>query len=173
MLKFLFVLMVLSASNALANPYFRPLDVKDVHRVAGAFIDPRDLDNTSAGGAVALVTHSTTDGCLLPSVVCEDWSPLMAGGSVHGGRFEFDMGPAWNLTPFAKIGLLHLLNTLTPSETLSGVKSILGSQPITGPDISFSFGPAIGVAPVVNGVIIPLSQWHGKFLIFAGSAIRW
>lgn len=152
--------------------YFRLIDPARPHKVVGAFIDPTDLDATSAGTAVALVTHSTSDGCFMPSVICEDWSPLMAGLSYNAGRFQFNAGPALNLTPLAKRGILGMLNLLTADETISGVKSLLGSEPVNGPDVSVSFGPALAVTPIERGIILPLNQWRGKFRVFAGAALK-
>lgn len=168
----LVVSILLIACSAKAGPYFRLIDPANPHKVVGAFIDPINTENTSAGSAVALVTHSTRDGCLLPSVICEDWSPALAGLSYNAGRFQFNIGPAVNLTPIAKQAVLGLLNLVTKSETAQGVKSILGSQPISGPDLSFSFGPALNVAPIQRGIILPLNEWRGKFRIFAGAALK-
>lgn len=158
--------------SAQAGPYFRLLDPARPHKVVGAFVDPTNLGATSAGTAVALITHSKNDGCFMPSVVCEDWSPLMSGLSYNAGRFQFNVGPAMNLTPLAKRGILGVLELLTADETITGVKSLLSSQPITGPDVSLSFGPALAVAPIERGIILPLNQWRGKFRIFAGAALN-
>lgn len=156
-----------------ASPYFRLIDPGHVYRVAGAFIDPTDPGNTSVGSAVALVTHSVRDGqCLLPSVVCEDWSPLMVGLSVNSGRLRFDMGPAVNLTPMAKVGLLGILRIVTAEGSLVAIKGLLGSQPISGPDVSVSFGPALSVNPIDHGAIMPANAWKGRFVIFAGAALK-
>lgn len=155
-----------------ASPYFRLMDPNHPYKVAGAYVDVETPGNTSAGTAVALVTHSVRDGCRLPSIVCEDWSPVMAGLSYNAGRFQFNVGPAANLTPVAKIGVLRLLKLITGNDTLVGLKGLLGSQPISGPDVSMSFGPSLNVAPVEHGVIIPVNKWKGRFRIFAGAALR-
>lgn len=172
MRKIIVSVVLVCAVSANAGPYFRFIDPANPYKVVGAFIDPINTGNTSAGSAVALVTHSVSGGCLLPSVVCEDWSPAIAGLSYNAGRFQFNVGPAINLTPIAKQAVLGLLNLVTKSETAQGVKSILGSQPISGPDLSFSFGPALNVAPIERGIILPLSEWRGKFRIFTGAALK-
>ena len=168
-MKILALMLGLSAS-ANAAPYFRLMDPAHPVKVVGAFIDPASPENTSAGTAVALITHSTKDGCFLPSVVCEDWSPLMAGLAVNAGRVQFSVGPAINLAPVAKAGLLGALNVLTAQDSLPVVKSLLGSGPSEG--VSVSFGPALAVSPVSHGVIIPLSEWQGKFRLFAGAELK-
>lgn len=149
---------------ASAAPYFRPLDLASPHFVAGAFVDPQDPGNSAAGSALALVTHSTVDGCLLPSVVCEDWTPLAVGLSVNGGKVLVGAGPSVNLAPIFKAGLLRGLNALTAEESYLGLKSSLGSVPISGPDVTMSFGPA--------WVFSPTENWKGYFRVFAGAAWR-
>lgn len=171
-MRYLILVVVLSGSNVQAGPYFRLMDPAHPHKVAGAFIDPVNPGNTSVGTAFAIITHSVKDGCLMPRVTCENWSPLVAGLSVNGGRVQFNAGPAMNLTPAVKIGIWHILNSATNSDTLSGIKSMLSSQPIGGPDVSFSFGPALAVAPIERGVILPINAWKGKFRIFSGAAFR-
>lgn len=166
------VLSAILPATASAGPYFRLIDPARPVKSVGAYIDPVNTGNTAAGTAVALVTHSVRDGgCLVPSIACLDWSPLTAGLGYNGGRFQLNIGPAVNLTPVAKLGLLALLNKFTETETLRGTKSILGSQPIKGPDVSFAFGPALNIAPVERGVIIPISEWRPRLRIFAGAAL--
>lgn len=167
-----FFAVAILGTTAAASPYFRPIDPNHPYKVIGGYIDMDAPGNTSAGTAVALVTHGVKDGCLLPSVVCEDWSPAMAGFSYNAGRLQFNVGPAVNLTPMAKIGALRLLNLLTKDDTLAGIKSLLGSQPISGPDVSTSFGPALNVTPIEHGVILPLNKWKGRPRMFVGAALR-
>lgn len=168
----LVALMIILAVQASAAPYFRVLDPNRTYKVTGAYIDPADAKQTEAGYATALVTHSTRDGCIFPSVVCEDWSPLMIGFSAKAGRFSLNAGPGWNLAPIFKAGLLYALNNLSREDQYAGAKSALGSEPISGPSASLAFGPALNVEPVQHGVIIPLSQWRGKPRIFAGAAFQ-
>lgn len=174
-MRMLLALVVLSGISGSANagPYFRLIDPNHPYKIAGVFIDPRDTGETSVGTAVALVTHSVKDGgCLLPSLICEDWSPAVAGLSVNGGRVQFNMGPAVNLTPVAKLGLFRILTAVTKDDSLRDLKSTLSSQPIGGPDVSTSFGPALNFSPIEHGVITPVNSWHGRFVVFAGAALR-
>lgn len=170
-MKKMITMLMFLPTLSFAGAYFRLIDLTHIHEVAGALIDPITLGNTSGVTAVALVTHSVRDGCILPSVVCEDWSPLMAGLSIRAGQVQLSVGPAVNLTPLAKLGLLSLVNQITKEDSLLGLKSVLGSQPISGPDLSISFGPALAVSPVDHGVIIPVNQWKGKPRLFAGAAL--
>ena len=165
------IVVLLLATNAAAGPYFRLIDPEHVQRSAGAYVDPVNSGNTSAGTATALITHSVRDGgCLLPAVVCEDWSPLTVGFSVRAGHLDFNLGPVVNLTPLVKSGLLATLNVLTRDEVLSGVKSALGSESLDKSTPSIAFGPNLGVAPIQNGGVLSPLKWQGKFRIFAGAA---
>lgn len=157
---------VLSCLGARAQgaPYLRPLDLSRPHIIGGAYIDPATPGSSAVGSAVGLLTHSTVDGCLLPSVVCEDWTPMAAGFSVNGGRVLLGVGPSVNLAPLAKAGLLRGLNAITDEGSYQNLKSSLGSVPIGGPDVTMSFGPAWVVSPTEN--------WKGYFRIFVGAAWR-
>lgn len=157
-------LAVLLAAPASAGPYLRLIDISKPHIVAGAYIDPKDVGQSAAGTAVALVTHSTTDGCMFPSIVCEDWTPLVAGFSVNGGRVLLGVGPSWNLAPIVKAVALKGLNAITNEGSYGNLKSTLGSVPITGPDITTSFGPA--------WVVSPSERWKGYLRVFAGAQWR-
>lgn len=163
-------LLLLLATNAGAAPYFRPLDINKIHRSYGAYIDPFDTGNTSAGFATAFVTHSIRDGCLFPTIICEDWSPLAAGFSANSGRLTFNVGPSVNMNPLVKGGLFLLLNQITREDSLSGLKSALSSEPVDGGHLSMAFGPAVNWNPVQDGRFIAPDKWQGKFRVFAGAA---
>jgi len=163
--------LLLSCGKAHASPYFRLMDPAHIQKIAGAYVDPIEPGNTSVGTSIALITHSVKDGCIMPSVVCEAWSPLMAGLSVNAGRVKLNVGPAVNLTPLAKLGVLRALNLVTKDDSLVALKGLLGSQPVDGPDVSASFGPAWGLTPIEHGVILPVNAWKGRLAIFAGAAL--
>lgn len=174
-LPLLLIVLLQGDGPAAAAPYFRLIDPAKPVRVAGAYVDPSSPGQTSYGTAVALVTHATADGCLMPTIVCEDWSPAMAGFSYNAGRFQFNIGPAINLAPIAKAALLRALGVVTREDQLVGLKSTLGSEPIVrgaSGDLRVSFGPALNVAPVEHGVVLPLSQWKGRARIFAGAELK-
>jgi hypothetical protein len=152
------------ASSVQATPYLRLIDPTHPIVISGAFIDPINPGQTSAGSALALVTHSTRDGCMLPTIVCEDWVPLSAGFSANGGNAWLSLGPSMNLAPLMKAMALRGVNVLTKDGDYQGLKSSLGSVPIGGPDVTISFGPAWVVSPKEN--------WKGRFRIFAGAGWR-
>jgi hypothetical protein len=160
-MKLAAVALLLSAP-AVAAPYFRVLDLSRPQISAGAFIDPTDPGNSSVGSMLAVVSHSTRDGCLLPSVTCEDWVPLSVGFAEKNGKAIFAVGPSINLAPLAKSLLLRGFNAVTESGSYAGVKASLGSERLDRQDISVSFGPAWAVAPLEN--------WKGYVRMFMGAA---
>lgn len=145
-------------------PYFRPLDPAHPHLSGGALVDPVTPGNTSLGTSLALITHSPADGCVLPSLVCESWSPLTVGFSANAGRALLSVGPSVNLAPLVKAGLLQALNAVTLDENYRGLKSTLSSEPLSKSDLAMAFGP--------NYVLSPTEKWKGYFRIFAGGAWR-
>lgn len=155
---------ILLASTAQAAPYFRLLDLAKPQVSAGALVDPENSGNSSAASMLAVVSHSTRDGCLLPSVVCEDWTLLAVGVSANSGKTLLALGPSINVAPLAKALLLRGLNAVSAPETLPGVKESLGSVPLDRSDISVAFGP--------TWVLSPTENWKGAIRIFAGGSWR-
>ena len=156
------LLLMALAVRANAAPYFRIIDPLKPQISAGAFIDASDPGNSSVGSMLALVTHSTRDGCLMPSITCEDWVPFAVGFAEKNGKAIFAVGPSINLAPLAKSLLLRGFNAVTDSWSYAGVKASLGSESLDRQDISVSFGPALAVAP--------LEAWKGYFRVFVGAA---
>lgn len=158
------VALICFGSTAKASPYFRiygwdygshNLSLSSMSHpkpVAGAFINPTNVGQTSGGALVPLVTHSPNDGCLLPSFVCEDWSPLAVGGSINAGKLTLDVSSLFNVFPWM----------------LAGAKSIAPGpmQPLLnmGPSsVEFSAGPVWQYQQAQN---------KGYFLIFTGLALQ-
>ena len=144
--------LMLLAGTASATPYFRLIDPSHPAPVLGALVDPIHIGNTSAASLLPLVTHSPKDGCLLPSIVCEDWTPLAIGGSMNAGKLTFDVAPLANVVPWIQNAALAivpakwqgLVNVLTPS----------GPQSVT-----FSCGPVWEYSQATN---------KGNFKVFTG-----
>lgn len=147
-----------------AGPYMRPLDLRAPRLIAGGYFDVERVGESQAGTALALFTHATEDGCLLPSVVCMDWTPLAAGVLAKPGDVKFAFGPVFNAAPVLKAGLLRGLAFVTKDDALPGLKRALGSEPLDGPGASVSIGPAWVVAPAEN--------FKGYFRVFLGGELR-
>lgn len=149
-------LLVLVVAPAFATPYFRPIDPSHPQPVAGALIAPK-LGDSEGAALLPILTHSPKDGCLLPSVVCEDWTPLAVGGSLNAGKLTFDVAPLANVLPWMQSGLLAVV----PS-SWQGLRKILtpaeGSAPVT-----FSAGPVWEYKQLTN---------KGYFRVFSGLALH-
>lgn len=138
----------LPMSMAQASPYFRLIDVSRPQVIAGAFYDPANGKGTQAGSAVALITHSPKDGCLLPAIVCEDWSPLIIGGTFTGPNKLFAIGPSFNLAPLVNGGLLALLNKVTNDGYANELKALLSSS--SSQNLKLSLSVTYALAPGQN-----------------------
>lgn len=139
-------------SIAHANPYFRLIDPVHPKPVAGALIDPFSLGNTSVASLLPLVTHSTSDGCILPSIICEDWSPLAVGGSMNAGNITFDIAPIANIVPWVQNAAVALI----PS-SWTGLVKVLKQK--SGQAVTFSIGPVWEYNQIKN---------KGYFKVFVG-----
>ena len=154
------LILVLLAVSASANPYFRtPLNGGPSVHYTGVFIDPREPGKTTVGTEVALVTHDPNDGCLFPSVVCEQWSPLATGISATGGRIYWDLGPTVNVFPWM----------------IAGLEGIGIETSFKGPlsDGAFAFGPKLGLNPISEGRFQPVNNWSPRLLLMTALQLRW
>ena len=140
------------AVPASATPYFRLIDPSHPAPVLGALVDPVHLGNTSAASLLPIFTHSPKDGCLLPSIVCEDWTPLAIGASMNGGKVTFDVAPLANVVPWVQNAAL----ALTPAKWQGLVKVLTPSGPQA---VTFSCGPVWEYSQAAN---------KGYFKVFTG-----
>ena len=139
----LLTLLLALATSSQASPYFRLIDPAHPQPVVGALVDPVHLGNTGAASLLPLVTHSPKDGCLLPSVVCESWSPLAGGGSMDAGKLTFDVGPIANVMPWAQSAALAVV----PAKWQSLVKVL---SPSADQSVTFSAGPMFEYSQASN-----------------------
>lgn len=156
------------AVHAAATPYFRPADPANIQKIAGFAVDPVNPGKTSFVSEVALFTHDPKDGCLLPSVVCEDWTPFAIGPTYNAGRFAVVFGPVANLAPAAKAGLLAALRAARPDQ-YPGLESVLSPSK---DGLTISFGPQVMVNPFDHGIMLPVNKWGASGRIFAGEVLR-
>lgn len=151
---------------ALAGPYFRAIDLGDYRSLkpnTGALVDPTGKGANDAVGMLPLFSHSTEDGCLLPTIVCEDWSPLALG---VGGNLRSDpylaVGPSINILPVAKGVALASLNAATKAGDFASLKNSLKPAPKSSVDLAVAVGP--------TWVVKPSENWKGYFRLFFGGA---
>lgn len=141
---------------AMANPYFRPVDIGHPQPVIGAMVDPFGIKNSEAASLLPLITHSPKDGCLLPGVVCEDWTPLAVGASMNAGKITLNIAPLANVLPWVQA----LALAVTP-EKWGGLISALSPAP--GSVVTFSAGPVWQYQQATN---------KGYFKVFTGLALH-
>lgn len=99
------LLALLLAAPAAASPYFRPIDLRHPQVGAGFLIAPKSPLDTEAVTDVAIITHSTRDGSIIPAawqsfLPPESWVPLQLGlgGSLRGNATA-EAGTSANLAP--------------------------------------------------------------------------
>ena len=93
-LLFIITAFVMLLPRPASAGYLRFMDYRDgaLHPapLLGGFLAPDSITTESEGGGMLpIITHSSrvdasghhVDGCLLPSIACEDWSPFAVGGS--------------------------------------------------------------------------------------------
>jgi hypothetical protein len=156
MRKLLIAVLLALPCGAQASPYFRPLDFSHPQPVAGALIDPRNLGQTEVASLLPLLTHSPKDGCLMPSIVCEDWTPLAVGLSMNAGKVTLDLAPLANVLPWMQRGVLAVV-----PDKWAGLRGLLAPTPDA--PVTFSAGPAWQYRQIEN---------KGYFKCFTGLALH-
>lgn len=183
MKKLLVVLLgcTLSCKNLYASPYFRLIDPSHPIVSAGVLFDPKDIMNTGVITNIALVTHSTRDGTIVPDkyqgiLAPEDWVPVQVGGGYAAGNGVISAGTSVNLAPAVASALLRKVNA-SSSPILQGAKQALscGYSTASGSNIGFAFGPTLVAFPIRNGVILPINKWTdgSGFGRIVNNALRW
>lgn len=144
-------------SSVQASPYFRFVNWSHPILSAGILIDQNHPAHITGVTDVALITHSTADGTLIPLswqgiVPPEDWVPLQFGGGYGGGKGIINTGTSLNMAPPLTA---ILLGHLKPS----GFKDALMSGFSGSGNSIFAFGPSLVATPVVDGTLLPINQW--------------
>lgn len=149
-------LLLLISVSASASPYFRPIDFNHPQPVLGALIAPDGLNKTSGVSLLPLITHSPKDGCLLPAIICEDYTPLAVGASIAAGKLTLDVAPLANVLPW----MVALVAAVTPSGWTSPIGWL---KPDDGQAVTFSAGPVFEYRQITN---------KGYYRTFAGLALH-
>ena len=105
-------LCALPPAKPVSHPYFRPLDPAHIQQSLGMLYDPSGVNNSAGVTDIALITHSTKDGSIIPEswqgiLPPENWSPLSIGfgGSLRGDAIV-GLGASINVAP--QLGALAL-----------------------------------------------------------------
>lgn len=171
--KLLFLLFAVFISvPCYSSPYFRLVGPQNYNIDAG---DVWGFSNGNQYGVsdLALVTHSTKDGSIIPQswqkyIVPEDWVPLQVGG---GGSFTgnavINVGSSVNLAPQVFTPLFDAVGSSSP--WVKNLKSILTEGYSKSNGLSIAAGPTWYLLPVENGTLEPVSKWQGHFGWFTGA----
>lgn len=154
-MKSLLLLVALSVPSS-ATPYFRFINPTHPQPVAGALIASDNLNQSEGAALLPLVTHSPNDGCLLPNIVCENWTPLAVGASMKSGNITLDVAPLANVLPWIQTAA----QMVVPSSWQS-VQKILSSS--VDRSVTFSAGPVWEYQQCTN---------KGYFRLFSGLALN-
>ena len=137
----LFLLSIGFFSGVAGAGYFKAIDAAHPQTSMGAFSDLKG--HADAGGSLALITHSTKDGCIIPGV-CLDWTPLAIGGTLgkNLGGASIALGTSANLLPAVEQGLLAIIKGVFPSDDSAVVLKKMLLPSVSGnPDIAVAIGP--------------------------------
>lgn len=156
-MKLLTAALLALAAPAFASPYFRPLDYQHPQPILGALLAPEGLGQSEATSLLPLVTHSPKDGCLLPQIVCEDWTPAAIGASLNAGKVTFVVAPLFNVLPWMQTAGQAVIPT-----GWTTIRSVVDYNS-TGDPITFSAGPAWEYKQLTN---------RGYFRVFTGLALH-
>lgn len=164
MKKVLLIVAVCFMVDTAQAGYFRRMDIKHPQTSAGAFFDLQG--HSDAGVSLALITHNTVDGCIIPGV-CLDWTPLAIGGTLGRslGGPSIAIGTSANMLPVLEKGLLQVVNAVFPLPSSCVVLKKMLSPSVAGaPDISIAIGPHWSYV-LTNGL-----QGKGMVTLFSGAA---
>lgn len=150
------LLALLLSTSAFATPYFRLVDPSHPQPVVGALFSLDGIKQTEGTSLLPLITHTPKDGCLLPSIVCEDWSPLSVGAAFHAGKITLDVAPLANVLPWIDV----VIQSALPDNYLSPIHWV---QAQNGQAITFSAGPVFEYQQLTN---------KGYFRLFTGLALH-
>lgn len=170
--KLLIFALAFGPRAAFAAPYFRPIDPAAPQIGARLLLDPRAIKNSAGVSDIALVTHSTADGSIIPGawrgiIAPEDWTPLeIGGGGSFSGNGIIDAGASANIAPqlagiLAKVGC--------SGAACLAIQSVMNSN-YAKSGLGFSAGPAWAAQIVQNGTLLPVDKWQGLFRLSVGAS---
>ena len=142
-----------------ANPYFRLINPSHPQVSMGIYHNLAD-GSSPAGASLALITHSPSDGCMIPGV-CDNWTPLAVG--ITSDRQSLSAGPSANILPFMREFTSFLLDILTTATSFTNLKGYFADPKTGTPDITFAAGPQFAIHKCGKDVC-------GSFPIFFGGA---
>ncbi len=161
------------------GPYFRLVGKDNYHVYDGALFSAKGgLDATQNTTVLALATHSTADGSILPDSwvkagYAETWTPFVIGGSEGGGHGTLNFGPLVNVGPQIQQLIFDVLSTVAP-DAFPNAKTFLVNNKASGKaDITFSAGVMLNCDLVQNGHFVNAkAAFADPVRYFAGPALH-
>lgn len=126
------LLLTTSCANA-AWTYFRPIDPHHMIVGAGFLVAPHDPLNTTAVTDLALITHSTADGTIIPEswqsiIPPESWVPLQVGfGGSFSGAATLSLGASANVAPVLAATLFRAVDKNSNGLAVATKTALAGS----------------------------------------------
>jgi len=152
------VLLFSFRSLAAAASYFRPIDI---HRPQMAAVTLLNVSDRALYGSlvdVALITHSTVDGTIIPAFLREyvppaAWTPLQLGvGGSLSGNMLMHIGSSYNIGAALATSIIRIAGqSATPAG--KGIAALFSDGLALGGAGTAGFYMGIGIAgmPVVDG----------------------
>jgi hypothetical protein len=171
-MKKLLAILMLAAAQAGATPYFRLIKPGNIQPSVGALYTVSDLKKTNTVTDIAIITHSTADGSLIPVawqkwVAPEAWTPLQIGGGYGAGNAVLNFGCSTNVLPELSLLTVRLIDAIGSPVALAGLRDHLA-----GPAGHFAF--SAGWTPFVDvlrdGQFIPFNQLRVTGRLYSGAA---
>lgn len=144
---------------------FAFIDIKAPQTSVGTFIDTKS-GSSAAGGLIAVVTHKDKLDNTILAALARGWVPLTAGGTLGQGLGgpSLAMGTGINLFPVAQASLYSLVNAISNTDQLTGLKVALSAS---------STNATIFVGPQESLVVRSLNKMGTKLTWFVGASITW
>ena|ERR1035437_300356 len=143
---------------------FALIDLKAPETSVGTFFAAAS-GLSSSGGLVAVVTHKQGGITWMDSLI-SGWVPLAAGGTIGGslGKASISLGSGVNLLPVAKASLLGVVNSLSASGQLPGLKAALA------PNVS---NATVFIGPAESLVFDSFQKYGTRLTWFVGASFKW
>jgi hypothetical protein len=110
-------LLALLAASSHATPYARPFDAKNIHQSAGCGFDTTGNSPMACTTDIAILTHDTSDGSIIPwawqpLLPPEDWAVSVGGGGSIKGEAVINASATSNVAPqLASLALKGITNS--------------------------------------------------------------
>ena len=143
-----------------ASPYFRPVGSGNWNVGDGVSFSAKSLAQTQNVTMLALITHSTKDGSILPQSMvdagwADAWTPLSVGFAEGNGTTAARFGCSANLSPTATALIKKIIYQASPYYA-GKYQALITAMP---ENLTFAFGPGLGLDVIQGGHFAPINHW--------------